>query len=618
MLTPPLQGRTLPMIGLVALVMGTAALTVHDPYVQLILGTIPIWAALALSWNLFSGYTGLLSFGHATFFGLGAFTVALLAIKLGVSPWIGLVAAAGVGAVAALIIGSVTFRLRGHYFALAMLAYPSLFIFLFDWMGWQELSFPNHRDQPWLFMQFADNRWPTFIAVVVMTAMMLITHWVERSRFGLAMLAIKQNEVAAEAAGIDTLRVKMIAFVASGALGGLVGGLHAVLLQVVTPHGVLGTVISAQALILTLFGGIGTLWGPVIGAVTLVPLTEALRAQLGHVLPGIQGVIYGLTIMAVILLAPEGVYWKLRDLLIARRKARPSAAMPTATAAVMQAHTHQSQPGAAPAAGRTGPILEVRGLSKFFGGLKANQDVCFDVRRGEILGIIGPNGAGKTTLFNVLNGILPPTAGTVTLAGEAAQGLRPNRLNHRGLGRTFQVARPFARMNVLHNVVVGAIAGSRSADDALARARDALASVGLAHKADAAIGELTNLELRLMELARALAGRPQLLLLDETLAGLGAGEVETMVQVIQRLPAAGQTIAIIEHTMHAMTRLADRFLVLDHGQVIAQGDPATVMAHPDVIDAYLGKKWAAQHRAATTTPATPAQHRTEIGRDVAA
>ena len=613
MLTSVLQGRTLPMIGVVAAVMGTAALTIHDPYVQLILGTIPIWAALALSWNLFSGYTGLVSFGHATFFGLGAFTVVLLAKMLGVSPWLGMVAALGVGGVAALIIGSVTFRLRGHYFALAMLAYPALFIFVFDWMGWQELSFPIHRDEPWKHMQFADHRWPTFIGVVLMTALLLITHWVERSRFGLAMLAIKQNEVAAEAAGIDTLRVKMIAFVASGALGALVGGFHAVVLQVVTPHGVLGVVISAQALILTLFGGVGTLWGPVIGAVALVPLTEMLRAQLGHILPGIQGVIYGLVIMLVILLAPEGVYWKVRDLLLARRKYAAAVAPPTVTTpAPLPASPAPAGPArsAAAASAGSGPLLEVRGLSKFFGGLKAVQDVSFDVRRGEILGIIGPNGAGKTTLFNVLGGILPPTAGHVTLAGEPVRGLRPNRLNHRGMGRTFQVARPFARMSVLHNVVVGAIAGTRSADDALARARDALATVGLAAKADAAVSELTNLELRLMELARALAGQPQLLLLDETLAGLGAREVDAMVQVIQRLPAAGHTVVIIEHTMHAMTRMATRFIVLNHGQVIAEGAPAAVMAHPDVIDAYLGKKWAAQHRAPTPAP--------QEARDVAA
>ena len=601
MLMSPFHGRALIMICAVASAMGLAALMIRDPYVQLILGTIPIWAALALSWNLFSGYTGLVSFGHATFFGLGAFTVVLLAVKLGVSPWFGLAAAAGVGALAALIIGSVTFRLRGHYFALAMLAYPALFIFVFDWMGWQELSFPIHREQAWRHMQFDDARVPTVIAVVLMTVLLLVTHAVERSRFGLAMLSIKQNEAAAETAGIDTLRIKMAGFVASGALGALVGGLHAVALQVVTPHGVLGVVISAQALILTLFGGVGTLWGPVIGAVTLVPLTEMLRAQLGHVLPGIQGVIYGLTIMAVILLAPEGVYWKLRDLWSARRKV----AVAATPAMVQPAPPHATSTDPAPAASSAppspapGPILQVRGLSKSFGGLKAVQDVSFDVQRGEILGIIGPNGAGKTTLFNVLNGIQPASAGTVMLEGESVLGLAPNRLCRRGMGRTFQVARPFARMSVLRNVVVGALAGTPDAAAALARAHEALVTVGLEAKADVPVHALTHLDLRLMELARALAGKPRLLLLDETLAGLGAREIEVMLQVIQRLPAAGLTIVIIEHTMHAMTRLADRFLVLDHGQVIAQGDPATVMAHPDVIDAYLGKKWARRHHAAS-------------------
>ena len=262
MLTSPFKGPALRMIFVVALLMGGAAFFVRDPYYQLILSTIPIWATLALSWNLFSGYTGLISFGHATFFGVGAFTVALLAIKFGISPWIGLPAAAFAGGFASLMIGSITFRLRGHYFALAMLAYPLLFIFVFDWMGWQELTFPVHRDQPLKFMQFADPRVNTLIGVALMTAVLLITLLVERSRFGLAMLSIKQNELAAEAAGINTFRVKMVGFMASGALGALVGGFHAVVLQVVTPHGVLGTVVSAQALILTLFGGVGTLWGP--------------------------------------------------------------------------------------------------------------------------------------------------------------------------------------------------------------------------------------------------------------------------------------------------------------------------------------------------------------------
>ncbi len=592
MLYSPFKGPALAMIFVIALVMAAGGMLIRDPYYQLILSTIPIWALVALTWNLFSGYTGLISFGHSTFFGLGAFTVALLAIKLGISPWLGLAAAAFIGGIASIVIGAITFRLRGHYFALAMLAYPSLFIFLFDWMGWQELTFPIRRDQPLLFMQFADPRVNTLIGVTLMTAVLLLTLLVERSRFGLAMLSIKQNEPAAEAAGIDTFRIKMIGFVVSGALGALAGGFHAVVLQVVTPHGVLGTVVSAQALILTLFGGVGTLFGPIIGAVVLIPLTEGLRAQLGHILPGIQGVIYGLTIMLVILLAPEGVYWKVRDML-ARRRAGPSA--PSAEPAVVQ-HV-QSVPvrGVSTEEASGGVLLKVSGLSKSFGGLKAVQNVSFEVRRGEIVGIIGPNGAGKTTLFNVLNGFQKASAGAAELDGHSTTGLRPNALCHLGMGRTFQVARPFQRMSVLNNVVVGALAPSRNGPEAIAMAHQALAIVGLDARSGDLISGLTNLELRLMELARALASKPKLLLLDETLAGLGAVEVEEILQVIQRQPAAGVTVVIIEHTMHAMTRLADRFIVLDHGQVIAEGPPATVMADPEVIKAYLGKKWMELH-----------------------
>ncbi len=612
MLTSPFQGPALRMIFVVALVMALGSFFIRDPYYQLILSTVPVWAMVALTWNLFSGYTGLISFGHSTFFGLGAFAVALLAIKQGISPWYGLMVATFVGGLASVIIGSITFRLRGHYFALAMLAYPSLFIFLFDWMGWQELTFPIRRDDPVGFMQFTDGRINTLIGVALMTIILLITLVVERSRFGLAMLSIKQNELAAEAAGINTFRIKMIGFVATGALGALVGGFHAVVLQVVTPHGVFGTVVSAQALILTLFGGVGTLWGPVIGAVVLIPLTESLRAQLGHILPGIQGVIYGLTIMLVILLAPEGVFWKVKDML-ARRKRLATQSAPDQTAVKDAARTSAAPdaPGApesarpifsrivsqaAPVAGET--LLKVTGLSKYFGGLKAVQDVSFEVRTGEIVGIIGPNGAGKTTLFNVINGFQTPTAGSVEMAGHPVTGLKPNALCHLGMGRTFQVARPFQRMSVLNNVVVGALAPSRDGAEALAMAHAALVMVGLDAKSESLVSGLTNLELRLMELARALASKPKLLLLDETLAGLGATEVEEILLVIQRLPAAGVTVLIIEHTMHAMTRLANRFIVLDHGQVIAEGPPATVMANPEVIKAYLGKKWMDMHHAA--------------------
>ena len=586
MLAMPSGAKTFVGILLIAVALVLAALLIEDPYYQAVLVLVPIWATFGLSWNLFSGYTGLISFGHATFFGLGAFTVVLMTTLLGVTPWLGIFAAAATGALASVIIGRITFRLRGHYFALAMLAYPSLFIFFFDWMGWQELSFPIDRASPIMAMHFDDTRIYSVLGVMMMTLAMLVTALTERSLFGLAMLSIKQNEFAAEAAGINTFRIKMVAFVASGALAGLCGAYYTIVLRIVTPNGVFAPLVSAQALIVSLFGGVGTLWGPLIGAAVLIPFTEWLRASLGHILPGIQGVIYGLTIVAVMLIAPEGVFWRVRDVFARHRPGERD------TVADRQTPLFSS-----PMTARIEPLLllDVSGLSKSFGGLRAVNGVGFQIEAGTIVGIIGPNGAGKTTLFNLLNGFQVPSAGKVAFMGKDLVGLKPNEVCRRGIGRTFQVARPFPRMSVLNNVLVGALASSDDRASATSHAWQALATVGLGSKGSALVGGLTNLELRLMELARALASRPKLVLLDETLAGLGAGEVEAILPVIKSLPSYGVTVLIIEHTMHAMTRLANTFIVLDHGEVIANGSPTAVMNETSVIEAYLGKRWTEAH-----------------------
>jgi ABC-type branched-subunit amino acid transport system ATPase component len=236
-------------------------------------------------------------------------------------------------------------------------------------------------------------------------------------------------------------------------------------------------------------------------------------------------------------------------------------------------------------------VLRVSGLSKSFGGLKAVSDVSFEVKQGELLGVIGPNGAGKTTMFNLLNGFIRADAGRVEYDGYNLVGMAPNKVCALGVGRTFQVVRPFPRMSVLHNVVVGAYVRESDDDKAFDAARQALARVGMQAYEDVLAGGLNSLELRLMEIARVLAGRPKLLLLDETLAGLGGEEVEVVLAVIARLASEGQTIVIIEHTMQAMVRLVDRFVVLDHGSVLASGAPEEVTRNPEVIEAYLGKKW---------------------------
>ena len=576
--------KSLLLIALLALAWFGLALLVGSSYYQLMLTLVPIWAVLGLSWNISSGYTGLVSFGHAAFFGLGAYTVTIALVRFDLTPWFGIPLGMAVGTLAGAVIGFPTFRLRGHYFALAMLAYPLALLYVFDWLGYQEVPLPMKRAAPDWYMQFSDYRIYVALALGLMVAAMLISLAIERSRFGLSLTAIRQNEPAAEAAGINTLAWKMKAIVLSGALAAAAGGLYAVVLLVVTPESVFGILTSAQALIVTLFGGVGTLWGPVIGAAILIPLSEALQARLGDVLPGIQGVVFGFAIILVILLAPEGLFWRLRDRSLRRRGAAPS---PAAQAQPAPERPHPASPGSGK------PILVVSDLSKAFGGLRAVQQVTFTVGEGEILGIIGPNGAGKTTLFNLLNGFLRRDRGAVTFEGRNVLGRKPNRVCRLGIGRTFQVVRAFPRMTVLENVLVGAYVAARDGSAALAAAEDALASVGLSARAGEIAGGLSTLDLRLMELARALAGKPRLLLMDEPLAGLGAAAIEDVLAVIRRLSAAGLTIVIIEHTMGAMVRLAHRFLVLDHGRVLASGSPREVTADPAVIEAYLGKKWAA-------------------------
>ena len=588
-------------LGLAALYLGLAAV-IGNPYILLIMTLVPIWATVGVSWNVFSGYSGLLSFGHAAFFGLGAYTVAVAFAKFGLTPWLGIVAAAGAGAMAGAIVGIPTFRLRGVYFSLAMLAYPLALLYVFEWLGLQEVALPLKREDAALYMQFADQRVYVLIAVTMLVGALLINLWIARSRFGLSLLAIKQNELAAEAAGINPFQWKLLALVLSGAIAGIAGGLYAVVLVIVTPHSVFGMLVSAQALIFTMFGGVGLVAGPVLGALILLPLGELLNATLGARLPGIQGVVYGAAIILIVLLTPGGILpwftqWRNRRETARAHLGEAAGDVPPASPSAASHATSMSavQRVARPAAEvvASGVILQVRGLSKSFGGLQAVQDVSFEVQRREILGIIGPNGAGKTTLFNLLNGFIEPSSGTVTFQGAELLGRKPYEICRAGIGRTFQVVRPFARLSVLDNVVIGAF--SSVPNDALAydRALGALRQVGLEQSARAMAGSLPAVHLRLMEVARALASNPQLLLLDEVLAGLGGGEIEQVVQVLMGIRDAGTTIVIIEHTMHAMVRLADRLMVLDHGKVLQVGEPAAVTSNPSVIEAYLGKKWMA-------------------------
>ena len=577
-------GRAVLLVLAASLVYVVFATFVTNTYYQVILTSIPIWAAFAVAWNIFSGYTGLISFGHAAFFGLGAYTVTLPSVFGDVTPWLGLAAAPVVGAIAAVVIGLPTFRLRGHYFALAMLAYPLALLYLFEWLGLQELTLPLKRDAPFLYMQFRQPYVYTALAVALLAFTLVVSLLIERSRFGLILQTIKQNEPAAQAIGINPTVWKLLAFVISGSLSAVVGGLYVVVLLIVTPNEVFGLIVSARALIFAMFGGIGTAVGPVVGAAILVPFSEVLHAELGHVIPGIQGIVYGIAIVLVTIWMPEGIYWRVKDRFF------PPRTLPAPD------HLDARMPPnlAVDAGAGEGPALSIRNVTCRFGGVTALDDVSFDVVPGSITGVVGPNGAGKTTLFNAINGYVSSQSTAMIFNGQDIRGLPTHRRCRLGIGRTFQVARVFDRLTVFDNVLAGATARIEDEKAAWQAAAWAIEIAGLRPVMYATAGSVTALQVRLIELARAIAGGPRMLLLDETLAGLAGSEIDQVIEAVRKIRDLGTTIVIIEHTMSAMVPLVDRMIVLDRGRVIGSGPPNDVVTDPRIIEAYLGPKWAAR------------------------
>ena len=547
------------------------------------------WIVLATSWNLLSGYSGYFSFGHGAFFGAGVYTTAVLAGKFDVPFAWTLAPAALIPALLGVALGAVVFRVRsvrGELFALLTLAVTFV-------LATVVLNTPIDGG-PGVYLSavavpaFAPTPSGSFylMALALAVVTLVIAYAVTRARLGIGLFAIHDDEDAAEVMGVPTYGYKLVAFGVSCALAGIAGGIHALFVSYVTAPSTFNITVPLTVILMSVLGGTRHWAGPALGATAITILlyasTAADQAVAGKA-------VVGAILVAAVLFLPDGILgrWvRRRRTFDAVENARGVGASPRASDGGRDAARGDSPRQRVPGA----PLLVVRGVRKAFAGVRALDGVDLEVREGEILGMLGPNGSGKSTLINVVSGHYRADAGSITFADRELAHLPAHRIARAGIARTYQIPRLLAHLNVRDNAALTAMFGGALLTPERAREEAAtwLAFTGLAARADALPGELNLHQTKFLELARALAARPRLVLLDEVLSGLTPGEIDEAVAMILRIREQGTTVVLVEHVMRVVTALADRLVVLDQGRVLAEGAPAEVMARRDVSIAYLG------------------------------
>jgi branched-chain amino acid transport system permease protein len=565
-----------------------------DDYVTSVGVSILTFAMLGLGLNIVVGYAGLLDLGYSAFFAIGAYTTAIVTVKLGQSFWLSLLPAIVFAGTAGAILGYPTLRLRSDYLAIVTLGFGEIVRILFT--NWDYVDGPNgvwNIPEPPLFGLENNPDFPyvTYfyvIGILLVGIALIFARNLSFSRLGRGWVALREDEFAAEAVGVPTLRLKLMAYSMGGMWAGLAGAFFASRVSAINPSSFTFT-LSSQILILIIIGGLGSLGGVILGAAVVVGLPEVLRfMQQSRLL------VFAVLLVLIMLFRPQGI-WPHR-----RERTAPFVGLEDE----LEKHKGERSFRLKPAVGMGEVMLKVEGLVQRFGGVNAVDDVSFEVRRGEILSVIGPNGAGKTTVFNCITGVQRPKAGRITFNNRSVGGLKPHSIVARGMGRTFQGIRLFKQMAVFENVMVGASVRERNypwqallhtrgerRDErrALHEARYWLRFVGLEDAAGRLATELSYADQRRVEIARALASEPMLVLFDEPAAGMNPTEKVDLMRMVREIRDRGVTVVLIDHDMSLVMNVSDRVIVLEGGRVIAAGAPAQVQNDQRVIEAYLGR-----------------------------